>query len=79
MRRRRWQERLHERKARRRERADQIRAEAKTLIVEKLQAAEQQRQQLEHESDSISKRLRRLQELRARLARATAQEPVCVS
>jgi hypothetical protein len=46
VRRRRWQERLHERKAQRRERADQMRAEAKTLIAEKLQAAEVQRASL---------------------------------
>ena len=76
MRRRRWQQRLHERKARRREELDQLRAEAKAQVAEQLRAAEEQRRSIAQEADSTGERLQRLQNLRARLANVTASEPV---
>jgi len=79
LRRRRWQQRVLERKAQRREHNDQLRAEAREHIAAQVHAAEAQRRCSAEEGDSAAERLRRLQELRARLGSAAQREPVCSS
>ena len=79
LRRRRWQQRLLERKAQRRKHVDQLRAEARAHVAAQVNAAEEQRRSIAEEGDSASERLRRLQELRARLDTAASREPLCSS
>ena len=69
LRRRRWQQRVLERKAQRREHNDQLRAEARAHAAAQVHAAEEQRRSKPEEGDSAAERLRRLQELRARLGK----------
>ena len=79
LRRRRWQQRVLEKKALRREQTDQLRTQAKAQLAAKVSVAEEQRRSVTEEGDGAGERLRRLQELRAQLGRAALREPVNTS